>query len=208
MTRVAVVDDHHVVRQGLEAVLERVPDIEVVGSFSRGQDLIDALPSLRPDLVLMDMRLPDGLGSSWVTQAKRLHPGMKVLILTGYHSDAKLLLALEADADGFMYKESSAEELLRAVREVAEGNFYVSPEAARRMRDLKVLSGGSAVTAREVEVLLALRDGMTTEEIARALLLSVSTVKTHLGSVYRKLESRNRVEAVREAIKRGIISDE
>ena len=208
MIRVAVVDDHQVVREGIVSVLGRAEDVTVVGSYSAGQDLIDALASTLADLVVMDMRLPDGLGSSWADAVKRDHPDVKVLILTGFHSDAKMLLAIEAGADGFMYKESSGEDLLHAVREVAAGNFYVSPEAARRLRDLKMSGSMETITAREAEVLIALRDGKTTDEIAHLLLLSPSTVKTHLSSIFRKLGARNRVEALREAVKRGVISEE
>jgi DNA-binding NarL/FixJ family response regulator len=204
--KVAIVDDHQLVREGLVSVLEGVSDIEVVGSYPAGQDLIDALPESRPDVVVMDMRLPDGLGSMWTEAVKRLAPDVKVLVLTGFHSDDKLMLALDADADGFMYKESSKDELIQAVHDVARGDFYVSPEAARKLRDLSMPSAGTTITPREAGVLIALRDGLTTEEIAGRLLLSTSTVKTHLSSVFRKLGVRNRVEAVREAIQRGIVS--
>ncbi|HEX9093509.1 MAG TPA: response regulator transcription factor [Coriobacteriia bacterium] len=206
MIKVAIVDDHQLVREGLVSVLETVEDIQVVGSYRAGQELIDALASSQPDLVVMDMRLPDGLGSTWTEAVKRQAPDVKVLVLTGFHSDDKLLLALDACADGFMYKESSKDELIQAVHEVARGDFHLSPEAARKLRDLSMPSAGSTITPREAEVLMALRDGLTTEEIASRLMLSASTVKTHLGSAFRKLGARNRVEAVREAILRGIVS--
>jgi DNA-binding NarL/FixJ family response regulator len=206
MIRVAIVDDHQIVRDGIVSVLDAVEEIEIVGSHCAGQEMIDALATSRPDLVVMDMRLPDGLGSKWTDAVKRLAPAVKVLVLTGFHSDDKLMLALEAGVDGFMYKESSKEELVQAVRDVARGDFYMSPEAARKLRDMSVSSTGSTVTPREAEVLMALRDGLTTDEIAGRLMLSASTIKTHLSSVFRKLAVRNRVEAVREAIRRGIVS--
>jgi DNA-binding NarL/FixJ family response regulator len=206
MIRVAIVDDHQIVRDGIASVLEAVDEIEIVGSHCAGQEMIDALATSRPDLIVMDMRLPDGLGSTWTDAAKRRAPDVKVLVLTGFHSDDKLMLALEAGADGFMYKESSKEELVQAVRDVAAGDFYVSPEAARKLRDMSLSTTGCTVTPREAEVLIALRDGLTTDEIAGRLLLSSSTIKTHLSSVFRKLAVRNRVEAVREAIRRGIVS--
>ncbi len=207
MIRVAIVDDHQVVRDGMESVLERVEDIEVVGSFEAGQPFMDAMADLSPDVVVMDMGLPDGLGSAWAGKAKGAMPELRVLVLTGFHSDDKLVLALDAGVDGFMYKESSGEELVNAVREVAKGGFFLSPEAARKMRDLTTGPKATSLTPRETEVLVALRDGLTTDEMANGLLLSASTVKTHLASIYRKLEARNRVEAVREAIKRGIIGE-
>ncbi len=207
MIKLFVVDDHEVVRQGIEAVLRYDSEIEVVGSFECGQKAYEALPHSQVDLVVMDMKLPDGLGAEWARRMKELKPELKILILTGFHSEAELLFSLEAGVDGYLFKEVSSDELVRAVKEVNKGNFYLSPEVARKVREL-TLSPKSTLTFREAEVLVALRDGLTTEEIARKLCLSQSTVKTHLRNIYQKLGVRNRVEAVREALKRGIISEE
>ena len=207
MIRVCIVDDHQVVRDGIESVLERAEDLEVAGSYATGQALMDDLAGLSPDVVVMDMGLPDGTGAAWAEAAKRDLPAVRVVILTGLHSHDKLVLALDAGVDGFLYKESSGQDLLSAIREVAKGGFYASPEAARKMRDMTTGSAASSLTPREVEVLVALRDGLTTDEMARQLLLSASTVKTHLASIYRKLSARNRVEAIREAAKQGVIGE-
>lgn len=207
MIRVCIVDDHQVVRDGIESVLERVEDLEVAGSFATGQALMDGLGGHSPDVMVMDMGLPDGSGAMWAEAAKRALPTVRVVILTGLHSNDKLVLALDAGVDGFLYKESSGQDLVTAIREVANGGFFASPEAARKMRDMTTGSTAGSLTPREIEVLVALRDGLTTDEMARQLLLSASTIKTHLASIYRKLSARNRVEAIREAVSRGVIGE-
>jgi DNA-binding NarL/FixJ family response regulator len=207
LTRVVLADGHQVVRDGLRSVLERATGVVVVGSHSEGGSLIEALRVSAPDVVVMEAQLPDGDGVSWPTRVKREFPSVRLIVLTGSHCDAELLLALEAGVDGFLYKEDPAESVVSAVREVGSGNFYVSPLAARRMRDLTMHVDENALTARELEVLVPLHEGLTTEEIAQRLCISVSTVKTHLGGIYRKLNARNRVEASREAERRGIVSE-
>ncbi len=207
MVKVAVVDDHEVVRRGVESVLEKDSEIEVLGCFSCGSELCKFPSVSKLDVVIMDLKLPDGLGADWAKKIKEENPNVKVLILTGYHTEAELLLSLEAGVDGYIFKEVTSGELINAVKEVAKGNFYLSPEVARKVKDFTI-SPKSALTSRELEVLLALKNGLTSEEIARELCLSLSTVKTHLRNIYQKLGVRNRVEAVREGIKRGLISEE
>ncbi|TLM80392.1 MAG: response regulator transcription factor [Actinobacteria bacterium] len=206
MLRIAIVDDHRVVRDGIEAVLGRDTEFEVVGAYEAGCPFIASLDRCEPDVVVMDMRLPDGLGADFARRAKQVAPSVRILILTGVRSEAEMVMALEAGVDGYLLKDSSSDDLPQAVREVAAGNFYASPEVMRRMRDLSVANGES-VTPREAEVLVALRDGLTTDEIGERLHMSASTVKTHLAHLYRKLEARNRVEAVREAIRRGLVEE-
>jgi NarL family two-component system response regulator LiaR len=207
VVKVAVVDDHEVVRRGVESVLEKDSEIEVLGCFSCGSELCKFPSVSKLDVVIMDLKLPDGLGADWAKKIKEENPNVKVLILTGYHTEAELLLSLEAGVDGYIFKEVTSGELINAVKEVAKGNFYLSPEVARKVKDFTI-SPKSALTSRELEVLLALKNGLTSEEIARELCLSLSTVKTHLRNIYQKLGVRNRVEAVREGIKRGLISEE
>jgi NarL family two-component system response regulator LiaR len=207
VVKVAVVDDHEVVRKGVESVLEKDSEIEVLGCFSCGSELCKFPSISKLDVVIMDLKLPDGLGADWAKKVKEENPNVKVLILTGYHTEAELLLSLEAGVDGYIFKEVTSSELINAVKEVAKGNFYLSPEVARKVKDITI-SPKSALTSREFEVLLALKNGLTSEEIAQELCLSLSTVKTHLRNIYQKLGVRNRVEAVREGIKRGLISEE
>ena len=157
-------------------------------------------------MVITAAHLPDGPGAELVRLIKRERPEVKALILTYSHAEADLVLALDAGVDGYLCKECSADELLRAIEEAFAGRFYVSPCVAHHMRSMATGPLDDTLTTREIEVLLALKDGLTTEEIATRLMLSASTVKTHLGSIYRKFEVRNRVEAVREGTQRGIIT--
>ncbi len=207
MVKVAIVDDHEVVRKGVESVLEKDSEIEVLSCFSCGSELCNSPLLSKFDVVIMDLKLPDGLGAVWAKKVKEENPNVKVLILTGYHTEAELLLSLEAGVDGYIFKEVTSGELINAVKEVAKGNFYLSPEVARKVKDFTIFSK-STLTSRELEVLLALKNGLTSEEIAHELSLSLSTVKTHLRNIYQKLGVRNRVEAVREGIKRGLIGEE
>jgi DNA-binding NarL/FixJ family response regulator len=128
-------------------------------------------------------------------------------VLTSSHAEADLVRALDAGVDGYLCKECSVADLVRALREVYEGGFYAGPWAAGAMRTRSTASAGATLTSREIEVLCSLQCGHTTEEIAAQLLLSPSSVKTHLGNIYRKLDARNRVEALHEATRRGIIGD-
>ena len=181
MTRVVLADPQAVMLDGLRLFVERSEGVSVVGCF------------------------PDGTGAERTTLIKRGHPGMHVVILTGSHADADLLLALEAGADGFLYKEDSAESVVRAVREVMLGNMYISPLAARRMRDPALDEDEDALSPRELDVLVALHDELSTDEIGRKLCVSASTVKTHISAIYRKLDAHNRVAASREAERRGLV---
>lgn len=203
--RVALADRERVLREGLESVFDQTADIEVVGSFGDGQGLLDALHSLKPDLVIVAAHLPDGRGAEWIRTLKRESPEVKALILTYSHAEADLVLALDAGVDGYLCKECSTEELLSAMRDAYADRFHISPCVAGHMRNMAAGPVGDTLTTREIEVLVALKDGLTTEEIAAKLMLSTSTVKTHLGNVYRKFEVRNRVEAVRKATEHGLI---
>jgi DNA-binding NarL/FixJ family response regulator len=205
VVKVALVDAHTVMRDGLHALIGREPGLTVAGSFDEGSDLIDALREVAPDVVIMEAQFPDGNGADWTRQVKRVRPEVRVVILTGSHADAELLLALEAGADAFLYKEDPAERLMVAIREVIKGNMYVSPLAARRMRDFALNGAEDALSPRELEVLVALHDGLSTDEVARKLRISDSTVKTHITGIYRKLDAHNRVSASREAERRGIL---
>lgn len=207
MIRIAVVDDHEVVRKGIESVLQKDPQIEVVCSYGCGNELCHSSLLKSLDVVIMDLKLPDGLGANWVKKIKEKNAHLKVLILTGYHTEAELFLSLEAGVDGYIFKDVSADELIKAVKEVAKGHFYLSSEVARKVKDFTVSSRFS-LTPRELEVLLALKKGLTSEEIAHELRLSLSTVKTHLRNIYQKLNVRNRVEAVQEAMRKGLIGEE
>ncbi len=207
MIHVALADPQSVTRDGLRLVIEREDGLWVGGTFSTGERLCSACESgSPPDVLIIESQLPDGTGAEWTARIKRSHPSIRVVILTSSHADSDLLLSLEAGVDGFLYKEDSAESVVRAVREVLRGNLFISPLAARRMRDLTLNESGDALSSRELEVLVALHDGLNTEEIGQRLCIAESTVKTHITGIYRKLGAHNRVGASREAERRGLVS--
>lgn len=205
MIRVAIVDPHQIVRDGLQAIIESDGGLVVDGSFGDAVTAVESLNMSPPDVVITAADLPDCTGAEFITRIKRDWPDVRVVTLTGSHADAELLLALEAGTDGFVYKEEPGKRVVLAIHEVLQGNAYVSPLAARRMRDLALAEDRGALSPRELEVLVSMHDGLTTAEIAGRLCVSESTVKTHLGGIYRKLDAHNRVSASREAERRGIL---
>lgn len=206
MTRVVLTDGHRILRDALAEVMDRATDLAVVGRYGNGKQLLSALAEDAPDVVVLEARLPDGSGLELVADIHREVSDARVVVLTASHSDSNLALALEVGVDGYLYKECSVEELLRAVRGVGRSGFFASPKAAEHMKNMALHAGNGLFTIRELEVLEALRDGLTTDEIAERLYLSASTVRTHLGGIYRKLQARNRVEAIREAQRRGFLN--
>ncbi|WP_340538672.1 response regulator transcription factor [Nocardioides sp. GXZ039] len=205
--RVVLVDDHPVVRAGLRALLAAAGDLDVVGEAA---DLAEALEVVRrtgPDVVLMDLSLGDGPGGVEVTQRLRdLDPAPEVLVLTTYHTDADVLRALDAGARGYLLKDAPPDELFAGVRATARGETALAPPvAATLVRRATAGAGASVITEREVEVLELLSEGLGNRELARALLVSEATVKSHLSHIYTKLGVDTRAGAVAAAIERRII---
>lgn len=206
MIRVLLVDDDAIVRAGLSLMLGGAPDIELVGQAADGAEVPALVAELRPDLVLMDIRMPgvDGLAA---TEALRARPGApEVLVLTTFHTDAHVLRALRAGAAGFLLKDTPPHEIVTAIRTVAAGDPVLSPAVTRRL--MAQVAGGSgqdtrAATARarlnllaerEREVALAVGRGLSNAEIARELHLALPTVKTHVSRVLTRLDLNNRVQ--------------
>ncbi len=202
--RVIIVDDQTLIRLGFRMVLEATDDIEVVGESADGAAALDAVRSLEPDVVLMDVRMPGVDGLEATARIRREHPTVAVLVLTTFDLDEYAFGALRAGAGGFLLKDARGDELVVAVRAVAAGEATLSPRITRRMIELVTASGlpeprpvtPSTLTAREAEVLEAMGRGLTNAEIAGALFLSESTVKTHVGRILTKLPARDRVHAV------------
>jgi DNA-binding NarL/FixJ family response regulator len=210
--RVLIADDQPLMRAGFRTVLEATGQMEVVGEAEDGEQAVQAARSLRPDVLLMDIRMPnlDGI------EATRRLPGHKVLILTTFGLDDYIVDALRAGASGFILKDVPAEELVRAVRVVAAGDALLSPEVTRRLLDrvgrrlpapVAAQPGALAdLTDREREVLELLARGLSNSEIADALVVGEATVKTHVSRVLAKLGLRDRVQAVVLAYEIGLIS--
>ncbi len=202
MIRVLLVDDHPVVRSGLAGLLGDEPDIDVVGEASDGREGVALALTLRPDLVLMDLRMPVLDGASATAQITAAG-GPRVLILTTYDTDTDILRAVEAGATGYLLKDSPREQLVEAVRAAARGETVLAPPlAAKLMRQVR---GADQLTAREVEVLALVARGMSNGEIAQQLFIGEATVKSHLLHVFDKLGVSDRTAAVTTAIQKGIL---
>jgi DNA-binding NarL/FixJ family response regulator len=202
--RVLVVDDHPVVRSGLTGLLAAEPDIEVVGEAADGQAAVDAARALRPDLVLMDLRMPVLDGAAATARIRAETPSVHVLVLTTYETDTDILRAVEAGATGYLLKDTPREQLVAGVRAAARGESALSPTVARRLVE-QLRSDRDRLSARELEVLAGVARGLSNAAIGRELFIAEATVKTHLLRTFAKLGVDDRTRAVTIAIQRGIL---
>jgi DNA-binding NarL/FixJ family response regulator len=203
--RLIIADDHPVVREGLRAVLDSEPDVEVVGEAAEGSQALELVDSLEPDLVLMDLQMPDLDGVAATRRIRRDHDGIEILILTTYDTDADITRAVTAGATGYLLKDASREELMQAIRLAARGESVLSPKVASRVLGRMRAPAEEALSTREVEVLLEVADGLSNKEVGRMLHISEATVKTHLLHIFAKLGVDDRTAAVTAALERGII---
>ena len=204
MIRVLVADDHPIVRSGIVALLAAADDIEVVGEAVDGQDAVDKAIGLRPQLVLMDLRMPRLDGDQATALILARDPAIKVVVLTTYDSDASILTAIEAGASGYLLKAAPQEEILAGIRSVARGEVALAPSiAALLVRRVK--SPAVSLSARETEVLGLVAQGLSNPAIAKRLFLGEATVKTHLLHAFEKLEVNDRTRAVTKAMELGLL---
>jgi len=201
--RVLLVDDHPVVRSGLAGLLGGEADIEVVGEADDGAQGVALAADLRPDLVLMDLRMP-GMDGASATAAITSAGTARVLVLTTYDTDADILRAVEAGATGYLLKDTPREQLVDAVRAAARGETVLAPPLAAKL--IRQVRGGDQLTPRELEVLQLVAQGRSNPEIARELFIGEATVKTHLLHVFDKLGVDDRTRAVTVALERGILT--
>jgi DNA-binding NarL/FixJ family response regulator len=213
--RVMLVDDDQLLRSGLRAILSSDDAIDVVEEAENGRQAVQRAKHLRPDVVLMDVRMPDLDGIAATTELLRASPATKVIILTTFEIDEYILGALRAGASGFLLKRSSPEQLIAAIHTVADGDALLSPSVTRRLIERvaahPILSRDAdprldELTAREREVLELVAQGLSNAEIAEALVLERTTVKTHVQRILTKLGARNRVEVVIVAYEWGLIT--
>lgn len=207
--RIVIADDHPVVREGLAAMLAREPDIEVVGEACDGQEALEHVALLHPDIVLMDLQMPRLDGVEAIRQIRARHQDVQTIVLTTYGDDETIFRGLEAGARGYLLKDAPRDELFRAVRAVARGESLLQPAVATKLIDRFSRAATppppEALTERELDVLRLLARGAANKEIGVQLHISESTVKTHVANIFQKLNVGDRTEAVTVALTRGLI---
>ena len=211
--RILIVDDHEMVRDGLSVMMDREDDFTVVGEAKNGLEAVEQARSLRPDVILMDLRMPEMDGVEAMRQIRAEQDDVKFLVLTTYDTDEYIFDAIEAGAKGYLLKDTSREELFRAVRAVNRGESLIEPGVVARLLDrLTHLSRQAAqgpdhlaLSERELEVLQLMARGSANKQIAGDLSITESTVKTHVANIFQKLEVSHRTEAVTKAMSQGII---
>jgi NarL family two-component system response regulator LiaR len=209
--RVFLADDHAIVRKGIAAVLEIVPDIEVVGEAENGRDAVCQVEQLRPDVILMDLVMPEMDGIEAISRIKDSQPKARILVLTTFAGEDKIFPAIKTGALGYHLKDSHPEELVQAIRQVYQGESSLHPVIARKV--LEELSHPSEspptpdpLTQREVEVLRLVAQGLENREIAERLVITEATVRTHLSNITSKLHVASRTQAALYALREGIAS--
>ena len=208
--KILIADDHPVVREGLSAMLNKEQDIQVVGEAGNGAEAVDKAQELQPDIVLMDLRMPEVDGVEAMRQIGAVNPDIRFIVLTTYDNDEYIFKGIEAGARAYLLKDAPREELFKAIRAVHKGESLIEPAIAGKVLDrFAELSRQAqvveALSGREVEVLKLMAKGAANKEIAAELSISESTVKTHIQTIFQKLGVGDRTEAVTEAIKKGII---
>jgi DNA-binding NarL/FixJ family response regulator len=203
--RVLIADDHPMVRSGLRQMLETTDDMDVVGEAVTGTDAVRAAGRLGPDVVLMDLRMPELDGVAATAEIRRRHPDIHVLVVTTYDTDADIFAAIDAGARGYLLKEARRDELALAVHAAARGETTLAPTIASRVLDQMRGTDPTALTRREIEVLRLVADGQRNRDIARDLHIGEATVKSHLLHIFEKLGVDDRTRAVTVALERGIL---
>lgn len=200
--RIMVVEDHHVVRQGLVALLKTVPDMSVVAEGSDGKQAVDLFRQHEPDVTLMDLRMPNMSGVDAVVQIRQEYPAARIIVLTTFDGDEDIYRALQAGARAYLLKGMFGDELMDAIRAVHAGKSRIPPAVAERLANRM---GGPGLTARELDVLRLIVSGNSNKEIGEGLHISEATVKTHINNILSKLGVTDRTQATTTALQRGIV---
>lgn len=210
MIRVVIADDQTAVREGLAMLVGLTDGIEVVGTAGNGAEALELARDRRPDVILMDLRMPEMDGVQATRVIRSTLADTQVLVLTTYADDDSLFPALEAGARGYLTKDATAEEIERAIRAVADGDTHLDPAIQQRLvaaalaRAERPTTLPDDLTAREIEVLKLIADGLSNPEIAASLVVSAATVKTHINHIFQKTGARDRAQAVRYAYDHGL----
>lgn len=200
--RILVVEDHHVVRQGLVSLIGSVPDMTVVAEAPDGQQAVELFRQHRPDVTIMDLRLPVMTGVEAITAIRREFPTARVIVLTTFDGDEDIYRALQAGAKGYLLKDMFGDDLMDAIRTVHAGKSRIPAAVAQRLADRM---SGQELTPRETAVLGLIVAGLSNKEIGQRLSISEATVKTHINSLFGKLGVADRTQAATTALQRGIV---
>jgi NarL family two-component system response regulator LiaR len=207
MIRILIVDDHTVVRDGLDALISAEPGMQVVGAASDGLEAVEKAQALAPDVILLDLVMPKMDGVQATLKIKENDPSARILILTSFAEDHQVFSAIKSGAMGYLMKDTSSEALIQAIRDAYDNKPSLQPDIARKlMQDIQTQDEQSrnALTEREVEILQELAMGKTNQQIADTLVLSERTVRTHITNILSKLGLSNRTQAVLYALREGI----
>jgi len=208
MPRVLIVDDQLLFRSGLAGRLQADGRVELVGQAANGREAVEAVALLKPDVVLMDVKMPDLDGVEATRQITSGHPGVKVLVVSGFGADSFVIDALKAGASGYLLKDSGIESIVSSIVAVASGESVMTQTVANRVLEMLTLMPRQfydGLTEREVEILRLLADGLANKQIAYRLRVSDKTVRNHISNVYRKLGISDRTQAVLYAVRKGLV---
>lgn len=203
--RIAIADDHPIFRAGLQGLLSEQEDFDVVGEASNGREAVALAGQISPELLLMDLQMPELDGVAAIREIKSIAPEIRILVLTTYDSDGDILRAVEAGAIGYLLKDTPREELFKAIRATARGDSVLSPSVASKLVGRARGPVERSLSARELEVLTLVARGTGNKIIAKDLRISEATVKTHLLHIFEKLGVDDRTAAVTVAMERGIL---
>jgi NarL family two-component system response regulator LiaR len=211
-TRLLIVDDHAIVRQGVSMFLKTEPSIEIIGEAEDCQDAINQAESLRPDVILMDLVMPGGDGIKAINELKGRLPHTKIIVLTTFGDENKFKAALKAGADGYLLKDADGEALMQSIQAVQRGDMplhpSVTPYLVKTITKPNYINGTEQLTEREQEVLRLVAKGLSNQAVAETLHLSKGTVKVHVSNIFGKLQVNSRTEAAMLAVQLGLISPE
>jgi two-component system NarL family response regulator len=200
--RILLADDHPSLRAGLASILNSQPGLAVVAEAGSGRETVEKASATTPDLLIVDLRMPDGDGIQTIKQLVAADPQARILVLTTYDNEEDIFNALEAGARGYILKDTTREEIIEAVRRIHEGQRYLPPGIAARLADRMIRP---ALTPRELDVLRLVSRGRTNKETAAAMFVSEETVKSHMKGLFHKLGVHDRAEAVGIALQRGLL---